>query len=754
MKESGKSPSGKGGDNMAFVVGEVTAPVTADVTSFSGSMDKVKNMGDSVSASISKSFEKIGTKMKDVGANMTKYITLPLSGMAVYGAKAAIDYETAFAGVRKTVDMTEEEYSALSDAMREMSKEIPASASAIAGVGEAAGQLGIKNENILSFARTMIDLGEATNLSSEQAATSLARLANITQMPQDQFDRLGSTVVALGNSLATTEAEIVDMSMGLAGAGKQVGMSEAEIMSFAGALSSVGIEAQAGGTAFSRVMAQIQLAAETGSEDLGAFADVAGMSADQFKKSFQDNAAGAMISFIEGLGTAEERGVSAIKVLDDMGITEIRLRDALLRASGAGDLFSNSIAIGTAAWEENTALTKEAEQRYATMASKLSIMKNTITDTAISLGEILVPYIEKATEKIKDFAAWFGNLTPGQKEMVVIIGAIVAAIGPLLLILGMAATSIGALIPVFAALTAPIMGTIAAIIGIVAALTYMWKTNEDFRDAVIKVWKSIQRAASAIFDGLKAFWEDWGGAIKGIFDILVVAFKTTWEHIQNVITTMLNVISGIIDFLVAVFTGDWKGAWDAVGKIFSSIWEGIKKNLFISLDNIKDTISIFLRALPEEMAKAGRNIIDGLVQGIKSKIDAAGEAMRSVAKKIRDFLPFSPAKEGPLRAIPDFTSHLITPAEKALGELDRVMKNGLNAISFGKELPVGPTVPPFNAGISSMNENPAWAGAPQIINIPVKIEGPIYGLLDFDSRVKAAIREAIQGGGFRGILPT
>ncbi len=113
-----------------------------------------------------------------------------------------------------------------------MSKEIPASASAIAEVAEAAGQLGIEVPNILGFTRVMIDLGEATNLSSDEAATSLARLANITGMSQIDFDKLGSTIVALGNNLATTESEIVAMGgLRLAGAGSQIGLTEAQIMS-------------------------------------------------------------------------------------------------------------------------------------------------------------------------------------------------------------------------------------------------------------------------------------------------------------------------------------------------------------------------------------------------------------------------------------------------------------------------------------------------------------------------------------------
>lgn len=242
-----------------------------------------------------------------------------------------------------------------------MAKEIPASAIAIAEVAEAAGQLGIETDNILDFTRVMIDLGEATNLTAEEAVTSFARFANIVGMSQKDFDRLGSVVVELGNNLATTEAEIVNMAMRLTGAGSQIGLTEAQILSFAGALSSVGIEAEAGGSAFSKVMIDMQLAVETNNEKLKQFSAVAGMSVSEFKQAFQEDAATAIIAFIQGLGNAEKQGISAIKILDAMEISEVRLRDALLRASGAADVFTSSIQMGNKAWEENTALTKEAE---------------------------------------------------------------------------------------------------------------------------------------------------------------------------------------------------------------------------------------------------------------------------------------------------------------------------------------------------------------------------------------------------------
>lgn len=312
-----------------------------------------------------------------------------IAGITVYAIRTGIEFESAFAGVKKTVNATDEELQGFRDSIRGMAKDIPQSAAAISEVAEAAGQLGIKNDYLMDFTRTMSDLGVATNMSSTEAATSLARLANITQMPQEKFSNLGSTVVSLGNSLATTESEIVEMGLRLAGAGKQVGMSEAQILGLAGALSSVGIEADAGGSAMSTVMSKIQLAVEQGGDSLEQFADVAGMSAEDFKTAFENDAAGAIVSFITGLGTMESRGKSAIGTLADMEITEIRQRDALLRLSGAGDVLSKSLGIAAQAWDDNNALTNEAEQRYETLESRLQILKNNVDDFGISIYDSL-----------------------------------------------------------------------------------------------------------------------------------------------------------------------------------------------------------------------------------------------------------------------------------------------------------------------------------------------------------------------------
>lgn len=139
-----------------------------------------------------------GEKASKIGSTLTKTVTLPIIAMGTAAIKAQVDWESAFAGVKKTVDGTTEQIAELEQGIKDMSKELPSSAEDIASVAEAAGQLGIQTDNILGFTKVIIDLGNATNLTGEEGASQLAKFANITGMAQTEFDRLGSTIVALG----------------------------------------------------------------------------------------------------------------------------------------------------------------------------------------------------------------------------------------------------------------------------------------------------------------------------------------------------------------------------------------------------------------------------------------------------------------------------------------------------------------------------------------------------------------------------
>ena len=492
------------------------------------------------SKTLGNNLKDVGSKLSDVGKNLTLKVTAPIVALGTAAGKVAIDWESSFAGVVKTVDATESELADLEKGLINMSKELPTTATEIAAVAESAGQLGIETKNIEKFTKVIIDLGNATNLTGEEGASQLAKFANITKMSQENFDRLGSTIVALGNNSATTEADIVSMSMRLAGAGSQVGMTEAQILGLSAALSSVGIESEAGGSAFSKVLVEMQLAVETGSEKLNDFSSIAGMTTTEFARAFKEDASGALVSFIKGLGSTEERGVSAIAVLDDMGISEVRLRDALLRTSSASDLFNSTIQLGTDAWNENTALTKEAEQRYETTASQIEIAKNKLVALGIQIGEHLIPIVIKMVDGISGAIDKFSNMSEGTQKTILVVAGLVAGIGPLLLVVGKiislvgtaslvfstvsgaiavvttgvaaATPAIGGLAAVFTFITGPIGIAIGVIAALVAGGVLLYKNWDVIKEKagqlgswVTDKFNSMKTGVTSALNGVKSF---------------------------------------------------------------------------------------------------------------------------------------------------------------------------------------------------------------------------------------------------------
>ncbi len=385
-----------------------------------------------------------GKKLEKAGKTLTRCMTTPIVALGAASIKASIDFESSFASVRKTVDATEQEFDSLAAASKRMSTQIAASTNEINAVMATGGQLGIANEHLTEFTRVMIDLGNSCeDLDANEAAASIAKFANVMRTDQSMFSNIGSTIVDLGNNFATTEKPIMEMAQRLAGAGKQVGLTEAQVLGFATALSSVGIEAQMGGSAFSKALIKMEVACATGGDALDDFAQVCGMSASKFKALFDSDPAAAFRAFILGLAQLDEEGESAIAVLDDIGIKEVRLRDTMLRAVNATELFSRTQATANKAWAQNTALTIEANKRYATTESKLINLKNTAVLFAQKIGDDLNPTIQKLIEGANGMLEKFLSLDEAQRMQIIKYAAIAAAAGPVMLTLGKVSKVVG-----------------------------------------------------------------------------------------------------------------------------------------------------------------------------------------------------------------------------------------------------------------------------------------------------------------------
>lgn len=379
-----------------------------------------------------------GKRWKEVGEGIDtvtkplQYAATALAAGGVASAKFAIDFEDSFAGVKKTVDATPEQLAKIKQGIIDLSTTgidgrgaIPQTTTELNELAAAGGQLGISQENIIDFTEVMAQMGSATNLVGEEGAATLARFQNVMGVGQNEIRNIGSAIVDLGNHSATTESEIAEMALRMGKYGSSVRMSAADVLGYSAALSSLGIEAQMGGSAIGRTWLSIEKAVANGGEGLKAFAKYSGKSAEEFKEQWNTDSSGAFNGLLKGLQSAENLTVA----LDDLGINNTQDIQAMMALVNGYDLVTESVNRSNTAYQENTALQEEFNAKNETTASKLANTKNNIIEAARSIGETMLPSIKDASTTVADFAKGLSQMSDEQKKVVVNTGATVIAIG-------------------------------------------------------------------------------------------------------------------------------------------------------------------------------------------------------------------------------------------------------------------------------------------------------------------------------------
>jgi TP901 family phage tail tape measure protein len=349
------------------------------------------------------SFSRLKNSILSAGKAFGAFLILnKIKDLFVASIDAAIEFESTFAGIRKTVDGTEADFAKLSEGMRNLAKRIPVTVGELNKIGEIGGQLGVGIDSIEEFTETIARIAESTNLTVEAAATNFARFSNIMEVPISEVDNLASSVVALGNKFATTESEILTFSTRIAAAGKLAGLTSADVFAISTAFTSVGVQAEAGGTAVNIALKQINTAVIQGNEDLELFAATAGVTSEEFQKLWQQDAGGAFTKFIEGLDAS---GNDAVSILDQLFGKNERVQRAFLSAATAGDKLSQAMKIANEEFQKNIALTEESNKRFATNEARIQVLKNRWNDFGISVGSVtsaLVTAAEQVTNFIND----------------------------------------------------------------------------------------------------------------------------------------------------------------------------------------------------------------------------------------------------------------------------------------------------------------------------------------------------------------
>lgn len=666
----------------------------------------------------------IGNKMASVGDTLTKKVSVPLAGLGAASVKSFADWESAFAGVMKTVDETATTtYEDLAEGIKQMSTETAASKEEIAGVAEAAGQLGVGADDILKFTKTMVMMGDSTNLSAEEAATALARISNITGEPLENIDKLGASIVALGNSFATNESSIVEMSNRLASAGTIAGLSTTDVLALAAAMSSVGIEAEAGGTAMTQTLTSISQAVSAGGDDLNRLAQVSGKTAQEFAAEWKASPVTALQEFISGLSEMNAAGVDTYAILDELGMSGIRQSNMLQSLALASDQLTSAINVSNQAYIENAALTDEAEKRYQTFNSQLSQTKEMASNVAIQFGEIMMPYVQKLVEKIQSLVQWFGNLDGKTQEMIVKIGLIIAAIGPALSIVGTIISTIGSistavgaviklgptilamitsiqtvitgtLIPAIAGIitaVAPFLPLIAAVAAAIAAIIIVIKNWAEITEFVKEKWRILTNFLAETIAKIQRFFEEH-------FGFLGMLFSTKIEVIKTIITTAVNIIKILLQTTGQIIRALIDGDWSKIGQIISTAWVNIQKAINDGVLNvIKAVTDMGVNAkqkfdeLLNNAKEWGSHFVQNFCDGITQKMSALIDKVRSMAETVRSYLHFSTGPDvGPLKDFNSWPKHMMDNYARGIESARYIVKDAVADVAADVSLLASP----------------------------------------------------------------
>ena len=346
-----------------------------------------------------------------IGANLFFVLGRQILNFTTGAVRNFASFEEALIGVAKTTNATDKELEQIEVGLRDLAETIPVARDELARIAELAGQLGIRGtRDLLKFTDTVARLTRTTNLGAEDASIQLARLLNLTRESTQNIDRLGSSIVDVGNNFATTESEIVSLATRIGQATTQYQVTTSDLIGLSGALKSLGAQSESAGTSIGRVFAAIDLSIANGGKRLETFANLTGLSVDEFTKRFREDATSVLVDFIEGLSDLQKSGGNAVQALNQLGLSNVRVRAAILPLVNNVELLNRALETSRTAQQENTALAIESERAFGSLQAQFDLTINQIQDFTDRLVTLLSPALRTILRLTGESSAAFSRL--------------------------------------------------------------------------------------------------------------------------------------------------------------------------------------------------------------------------------------------------------------------------------------------------------------------------------------------------------
>ncbi len=583
------------------------------VSTFKDAAKEVQNFQNNTNSTMST----VGQVATSTGKTLTKAVTVPIVGIGIAAAKVGGDFEAQMSRVKAISGATGSSFEELRQQAIDLGAKTAFSAKESAAGMENLASAGFNAKEIMEAMPGLLDLAAVSGgdvaLASENAATAL-RGFNL------DASQSGHVANVFAKAAADTNAEVGDMGEAMkyiAPVANSMGLSIEEVSAAIGIMSDAGIKGSQAGTSLRGALSRLAKptdAMQAKMDELGLsfydsegkmkpLKDQIGMLKDAFKGLTPEQQQNALVTLYG------QESLSGMLALIDKGPDKLgKLTDSLKNSDGAAD--------------------KMARTMQDNMNSSLEQMMGALESAAIVIQKVMAPAVRKIADAVSGMVDMFVSAPEPVQKMIVVIGLIVAAIGPLLVIFGQAVVTIQRVKVGFIALQAglalmetslaavilPVLGIVAAIAAVIVIGVLVYKNWDKIVAFGKKAWANITKFVS---DAAKAIKEKWGDITQW--------FSDTWNNIKNGAKGLWDgTIQGAKDAVDSV-----KNAWNGIKEWFANLWKGTISGLSSAWDSVTTTLAPFVETI-KTIFQPILDFFSGLWGQVQTIFGSAWEIIKTV----------------------------------------------------------------------------------------------------------------------------
>lgn len=594
-----------------------------------GEMDKFGSVSAQRVAAAGEKVKEVGQSIEGAGQKL-----MPLSaaviGIGAAAVKTTSDFDSAMSKVSAVSGATGKEFDALRDKAREMGSKTKFSATEAAEAFNYMAMAGWKTGDMLEGIEGVMNLAAASGedlATTSDIVTDALTAFGLSASDSGHFADILAAASSNANTNVSMMGETFKYVAPIAGA---LGYSAEDTALAIGLMANAGIKSSQAGTSLRKIMTELNGEIKISGKELGEVT-IQTTNADGSMRDFNDILMDCREAFSHLTESEKAQAAEAL-----VGKTAMSGFLAIMNATDE-DVNKLSSSIANCDGEAQ----RMADTMNDNLEGQLTILKSALQELAISLGEVLVPIIRDVVAAIQNVVNWLNSLSPATKEMIVRIGLVVAAAGPLLIVIGKIITAVGSIMtlaPKIVSLGTKIVGVaktigsglqalwgvmlanpitiiIAAIAALVAAFIYFWNTSEEFRQFWINLWEAIKTAVAQFAEAIKEIWNN-----------VVEWCSQAWENIKNVVSVAIQFLAELFTTALELLLTPWRFIWENFGTELTAAWEAIKTTLGNALEAIRQAI--------ENAWNAILAFLTPILETIKNAISTAWEAIKSVVTTI------------------------------------------------------------------------------------------------------------------------